>query len=198
MHAIGDGPILVYTAASKQKVLRCGATGHRRVSYLGKTAYPVIWIAILILLCRCLHSMTQCRCSSGWIGGPTDNGESHSASRRHSHSRHRSDPITCILDFSKDDVSTKSTCGLRHLSWLIPRYVQIDVIDTDPSSLIDTLNFGLIWWVLHPLSDSTSSSVLCPVFSCFHIVWRVLHVCVHARGVYAASEACLSAALQPQ
>ena len=27
----------VYTAASKQKVLRRGATGRRRVSYLGKT-----------------------------------------------------------------------------------------------------------------------------------------------------------------
>ncbi|KIM56530.1 hypothetical protein SCLCIDRAFT_1220335 [Scleroderma citrinum Foug A] len=33
------------------------------------------------------------------------------------------DPITCALDFSKDDASTRI---LQHLIWRIPRYVQID------------------------------------------------------------------------
>ena len=132
---------------------------------------------ILILPRRRLRPTTRCRRSSGWTGGPTDSGESHSASRCHSHSRRRSDPITCALDFSKDDASTESTRGLRHLNWLIPQYVRVAVIERAASPLINTQATHFRAYLV-----SIASSVR----------FDALPVCVHARRLCAVSEVACS------
>ncbi|KIM51523.1 hypothetical protein SCLCIDRAFT_33381 [Scleroderma citrinum Foug A] len=87
--------------------------------------------------------------SPGWMGGPDDTGDVTAASFISStinvapHLALDATSIVAVavaLDFSKDDASTRI---LRHLIWRIPRHVQVDVIDTVLSPLIDGLGRGL-------------------------------------------------------
>ena len=62
--------LYLYTAASKQKVLRRGATGHRRVSYLGKTKVLCIMnicgTAMYVVLLGILRGDSGCVWLEAW------------------------------------------------------------------------------------------------------------------------------------